>query len=45
MALHPGLFPQFSEIALGVRLPLQGVLIAWAYWYTLGYKESRRRDG
>ena len=34
MAMNPGLFPQFSELALWARLPLQGVLIAWAYWYT-----------
>ena len=34
MAMHPELFPQFSELALWARLPLQGVLIAWAYWYT-----------
>jgi len=26
--------PPLSELALWVRLPLQGVLIAWAWWYT-----------
>ena len=31
MALHPQLFPQFHPIALWIRLPLQLVLIAWAY--------------
>ena len=34
MAVNPGLYPDLSPIALWLRLPLQGVLIAWAYWYT-----------
>ncbi|MET0752904.1 MAG: DoxX family membrane protein [Pyrinomonadaceae bacterium] len=34
MAQHPELFPEFSVIALYLRLPLQLVLIAWASWYT-----------
>ncbi len=34
MAVNPGLYPDISPIALCLRLPLQGVLIAWAYWYT-----------
>ena len=34
MALHPELFPQFSAIGLWLRLPLQAVVIAWAYLYT-----------
>jgi uncharacterized membrane protein len=34
MALHPELFTWASPINLWIRLPLQGVLIAWAYWYT-----------
>jgi hypothetical protein len=34
MALHPDTFPEFSVAALWMRLPLQGVLIAWALWYT-----------
>jgi len=34
MALHPELYPQFSAAALWIRLPLQGVLIAWACWLT-----------
>lgn len=34
MALHPELFPQFTPAGLWLRLPLQAVLIAWAYWYT-----------
>jgi uncharacterized membrane protein len=33
MALHPDFYPEFSPLALWIRLPLQGVLIAiaWAY--------------
>ena len=34
MALHPETFPEFSSRALWLRLPLQGVMIVWAYWYT-----------
>ena len=34
MALHPELFTQFSPAGLWLRLPLQAVVIAWAYWYT-----------
>lgn len=34
MALHPELFPQFTPMGLWLRLPLQAVVIAWAYVYT-----------
>lgn len=34
MALHPELFPSIAPIVLYIRLPLQFVLIAWAYWAT-----------
>jgi uncharacterized membrane protein len=34
MALHPGQYPDFPPAALWVRLPLQAVLVAWAYWFT-----------
>lgn len=34
MAMNPGLYPDFSPAVLWARLPLQGVLIAWAYWLT-----------
>jgi uncharacterized membrane protein len=34
MALHPAEFPTIPPAVLWVRLPLQGVLIAWAYWFT-----------
>ena len=34
MAVSPELFPDMSPLALYVRLPLQALLIAWAYWAT-----------
>lgn len=34
MAVNAELYPAISPAMLWVRLPLQGVLIAWAYWYT-----------
>lgn len=34
MAIHPELYPAYSGVALWVRLPLQGVLIAWAFFFT-----------
>lgn len=34
MAVHPELYPDYSQTALWVRLPLQLVLIAWAFWFT-----------
>lgn len=34
MAQHPERFPELPRTALFLRLPLQGGLIAWAYWYT-----------
>lgn len=34
MALHPNDYPRFPPVALWGRLPLQAVLLAWAYWFT-----------
>jgi len=34
MALHPERWPSLPQLGLWLRLPLQGLLIAWAYWYT-----------
>jgi uncharacterized membrane protein len=33
MAVNHELFPEYSELTLWLRLPLQLVLIALAYWY------------
>ena len=44
MALNPQLFPDLPRVALWLRLPLQAVLIAWAYWFTCGVRrESKSR--
>ncbi len=34
MALNAEQYPNFPPALLWARLPLQGVLIAWAYWFT-----------
>lgn len=34
MALNPEQFPDLPRAALWARLPLQGALIAWAWWAT-----------
>ena len=34
MALHPEQFPDVPQIGLWIRLPLQGVMIWWAWLYT-----------
>jgi uncharacterized membrane protein len=34
MAMHPELFPEAPPAVWWARLPLQGVFIAWVYWFT-----------
>ncbi|MEO6236304.1 MAG: MauE/DoxX family redox-associated membrane protein [Vicinamibacterales bacterium] len=34
MALHPELYRPIPAPALWLRLPMQAILMAWAYWYT-----------
>jgi uncharacterized membrane protein len=34
MAMNPQLYPDVSMAALLLRLPLQGVMVAIAYWFT-----------
>lgn len=34
MWMHPGLYPNIAPSALLWRLPIQGFLVAWAYWLT-----------
>ena len=34
MAMNPERYPDIGPAILWARLPLQGVFIAWAYWYT-----------
>jgi uncharacterized membrane protein len=43
MVLNPQLYPNLSPLALWLRLPLQGVFIAWAYWYTRRPQETIQR--
>lgn len=35
MATNPESYPTMSVWLLWLRLPLQGLLILWAYWYTI----------
>ena len=41
MALHPELYPSISPVLLWLRLPLQPLLIAWAWLYTRRDLKSR----
>ena len=41
MAQHAELFPWTTQTFLWIRLPLQLVLIAWAYWFTRPEPASR----
>jgi uncharacterized membrane protein len=34
MAMNAEIFPEFSSSALYLRLPVQIVLIGWAFWFT-----------
>lgn len=34
MAINPQLYPDVSPAVLWLRLPLQAVFIAWAFWFT-----------
>lgn len=34
MAINPQLYPDISPALLWLRLPLQAVFMAWAYWFT-----------
>ena len=43
MALNPQLFPDLPPIALWLRLPLQVVFIAWAYWFTSDRRAAKSR--
>jgi len=42
MAINQELYPEYNAAALWLRLPLQLVLIAWAYWYTLPVAQRER---
>ena len=41
MAMHPEQYAWASPVMLWLRLPLQGFLILWAYWFTrMDHRES-----
>ena len=42
MTMHPELYPEIPVIALWIRLPIQGLLILWAFWYTRGPSDNVR---
>ena len=48
MAVNHHLYPEWPMIILWIRLPLQFVLIAWAWWFTKadekGLKYEPRKD-
>ena len=41
MSINPVLYPEYNPAVLWLRLPLQVVLIAWAYWYTEADAEKK----
>lgn len=43
MALNPQLFPDIAPALLWLRLPLQVVLVAWAYLFTRGGRAGDER--
>lgn len=42
MTLNPQLFTDISPLLLYLRLPLQLVLVAWAYWFTVDAQNSAK---
>lgn len=45
MAVNHDLYPEYSVAVLWLRLPLQIVLMGWAYWYTLTTAQRKKRGG
>lgn len=43
MAINRHLYPDIPAIFHWIRLPLQFVFIAWAWWYTAGREKRNRR--
>lgn len=42
MAMNHGSYPEYSVAALWLRLPIQAVLIGWAYWYTKSIDKEKK---
>ena len=43
MLANSQLYPETPVLALWLRFPMQAVLVAWAYWYTLGLHDIGAR--
>ncbi|HXG65861.1 MAG TPA: MauE/DoxX family redox-associated membrane protein [Blastocatellia bacterium] len=43
MAMNPHLYPELPPAAYYIRLPIQGIFIAWAYWFTRPEARAVRR--
>jgi len=43
MVAHPEQYPEVPVVGLWIRIPLQGVLILWAWWFTR--PDTRRATG
>ena len=44
MAMNPDLYPTISRSALLLRLPLQGVLVAIAYWFSRPHRTTPKPE-
>jgi uncharacterized membrane protein len=42
MAINHDVYPEYSAVALWIRLPLQLVLVGWTSWYAIPFARSRR---
>jgi uncharacterized membrane protein len=44
MAMNTELFPNFNPILIYLRLPIQFVLIAWAFWFTKENQKAKIKE-
>ncbi|MGI8670802.1 MAG: DoxX family protein [Aridibacter sp.] len=44
MAMNPNKFPELNPLLIYLRLLIQFVLIAWAYWFTKNNSEKDKND-
>jgi uncharacterized membrane protein len=44
MAVNHALYPEYNVATLWVRLPLQIVLIGWAYWHTIPIAQGKKSE-
>jgi uncharacterized membrane protein len=43
MVMNPTLYPEVPEVGLWIRLPIQGLFILWAWWFTGKPEDARAR--